>query len=61
MATLIGLCLRVKLLRSLPPRFKMTININPGTHASEASVNKQVAFFALSWLTLMLLVGGCFF
>lgn len=42
MATLIGLCLRVKLLRSLPPRFKLTININPGTHASEKAVNKQL-------------------
>lgn len=42
MATLIGLCLRVKLLRSLPPRFKVTININPGTHASELAVNKQL-------------------
>lgn len=42
MATLIGLCLRVKLLRSLPARFKVTININPGTHASELAVNKQL-------------------
>ena len=42
MATLIGLCLRVRLLRSLPPRFKITININPGTHASEKAVNKQL-------------------
>lgn len=42
MATLIGLSLRVKLLRSLPSRFKITININPGTHASEKAVNKQL-------------------
>ena len=42
MATLIGLCLRVKLLRSLPPRFKVDILITPGTHASEAAVNKQL-------------------
>jgi hypothetical protein len=35
MATLIGLCLRVKLLRSLPTRFKVIIKITPGTHASE--------------------------
>ena len=35
MATLIGLCIRVKLLRSLPPRFKVTVNIKEGTHASE--------------------------
>ncbi len=42
MATLIGLCLRVKLLRSLPPRFKIFISINPGSHASEAAINKQL-------------------
>lgn len=42
MATLIGLCIRVKLLRSLPDRFKVDINITPGTHASEAAVNKQL-------------------
>jgi Iron-sulfur cluster assembly protein len=35
MATLIGLCIRVKLLRSLPPRFKVRVNIRAGTHASE--------------------------
>mmetsp|Transcript_19967 Transcript_19967/g.64838 ORF Transcript_19967/g.64838 Transcript_19967/m.64838 type:complete len:159 (+) Transcript_19967:40-516(+) len=42
MATLIGLCLRVKLLRSLPPRLKVDILITPGTHASEESINKQL-------------------
>ena len=42
MATLIGLCIRVKLLRSLPSRFKVDIQITPGTHSSEASVNKQL-------------------
>jgi metal-sulfur cluster biosynthetic enzyme len=35
MATLIGLCIRVKLLRSLPQRFKVDIKITPGTHNSE--------------------------
>jgi len=43
MAMLIGLCIRVKLLRSLPTRFKVTVRINPGTHASELAVNKQLA------------------
>ncbi|KAH8302045.1 hypothetical protein KR044_002236 [Drosophila immigrans] len=43
MATLIGLSIRVKLLRSLPPRFKVTVEITPGTHASEYAVNKQLA------------------
>ena len=42
MATLIGLCIRVKLLRSLPPRFKVDVAITPGTHASEHAVNKQL-------------------
>ena len=35
MATLIGLSIRVKLLRSLPPRFKVDIAISPGTHNQE--------------------------
>ncbi|GAY63201.1 hypothetical protein WN944_006963 [Citrus x changshan-huyou] len=42
MATVIGLCLRVKLMRSLPPRFKVDIMVAPGTHATEAAVNKQL-------------------
>jgi len=42
MATLIGLCIRVKLLRSLPSRFKVDIKVTPGTHASESAVNKQL-------------------
>jgi len=43
MATIIGLAIRVKLLRSLPPRFKVDVKIRPGTHASEVGVNKQLA------------------
>lgn len=43
MATLIGLSIRVKLLRALPPRFKVTVEITPGTHSSELAVNKQLA------------------
>ncbi|KAI4371906.1 hypothetical protein MLD38_010202 [Melastoma candidum] len=42
MATIIGLCLRVKLMRSLPPRFKIDIRIAPGSHATEDAVNKQL-------------------
>jgi len=42
MATLIGLCIRVKLLRSLPSRFKVQIEIYPGSHQSEVAVNKQL-------------------
>ncbi|KAG6422284.1 hypothetical protein SASPL_118850 [Salvia splendens] len=37
MATVIGLCLRVKLMRSLPPRYKVDIRVAPGSHASEAA------------------------
>lgn len=43
MATLIGLCLRVKLIRSLPTRFKVSIKISPGSHQSEIAINKQLA------------------
>ncbi|XP_065815874.1 cytosolic iron-sulfur assembly component 2B [Labrus bergylta] len=43
MATLIGLSIKVKLLRSLPERFKIDVQITPGTHASEEAVNKQLA------------------
>ena len=42
MATLIGLCIRVKLLRILPPRFKLDIALAPGSHATEEAVNKQL-------------------
>ena len=42
MATLIGLSIRVKLLRVLPRRFKVDVIVSPGSHASEAAVNKQL-------------------
>lgn len=42
MATLIGLSIRVKLLRILPARFKVDVLITPGTHASEHAINKQL-------------------
>lgn len=42
MSQLIGLCIRVKLLRSLPRRFKVDIFVEPGTHSAEADVNKQL-------------------
>ncbi|KAG5324834.1 GALL2 protein, partial [Pseudoatta argentina] len=43
MATLIGLSICVQLLRALPSRFKVSVEISPGTHVSEAAVNKQLA------------------
>ncbi|KAJ3286549.1 Mitotic spindle-associated MMXD complex subunit MIP18 [Borealophlyctis nickersoniae] len=42
MATLIGLCIRVRLLRALPERFKVDIMVREGTHQSEHAVNKQL-------------------
>ncbi|KAJ3176495.1 MIP18 protein galla-2 [Geranomyces variabilis] len=42
MATLIGLCIRVRLLRSLPDRFKVDIKVSDGSHQSEHAVNKQL-------------------
>lgn len=42
MATLIGLSIRVKLLRSLSQRYKVTVLISPGAHQSEEAVNKQL-------------------
>ena len=42
MATLIGLSIRVKMLRALPSRFKVIVEITSGTHASEYAINKQL-------------------
>ncbi|KIJ44202.1 hypothetical protein M422DRAFT_30384, partial [Sphaerobolus stellatus SS14] len=41
-STLIGLFIRVRLLRSLPRRYKVDIRLKPGSHQSEESVNKQL-------------------
>lgn len=64
MATLIGLCIRVKLIRSLPARFKTTVRIEPGTHSQEESVNKQLndkerVSAALENANLLELVNRC--
>lgn len=42
LATLIGLGIRVRLERALPPRFRIRILIKEGTHQSENQVNKQL-------------------
>ncbi|KAI0031704.1 hypothetical protein K488DRAFT_78919 [Vararia minispora EC-137] len=42
MSTLIGLSIRVRLMRSLPARFKVDIRVKPGSHNSEHGVNKQL-------------------
>jgi hypothetical protein len=44
MATLIGLSIRTKLERSLPPgAFRLLVRIRPGSHQSEAAINRQLA------------------
>lgn len=42
LATLIGLGIRVRLERALPPRFRIHITVKPGSHQSEKQVNKQL-------------------
>lgn len=64
MATLIGLCIRVKLIRSLPRRFKVSVRINPGTHASELAINRQLndkerVIAALENVHLLSVVNKC--
>merc|ERR1712048_1104369 len=41
-ATLIGLTVKAKLQRSLPIRFKVDVQVTPGTHNQEEQVNKQL-------------------
>ena len=43
MATLIGLSIKVKLMRSLLKRYKIEVAITPGSNVSEAAINKQLA------------------
>ncbi|KAK7035758.1 hypothetical protein R3P38DRAFT_3391822 [Favolaschia claudopus] len=42
MSILIGLSIRVRLLRALPSRFKIDLTLKPGSHQSELAVNKQL-------------------
>ncbi|EPS98593.1 hypothetical protein FOMPIDRAFT_1126273 [Fomitopsis schrenkii] len=42
MSTFIGLSIRVRLLRSLPTRYKIDIRVKPGSHQSEHALNKQL-------------------
>lgn len=41
-ATLIGLMIKVKLIRCLPLNYKVTVLITPGSHDTEVVVNKQL-------------------
>lgn len=59
-----GLSLRVRLLRALPPRYRVEIRIKPGTHQSEHAVNKQLndkerVQAALENSHLLQVVEGC--
>ncbi|XP_044744346.1 MIP18 family protein galla-1 [Coccinella septempunctata] len=42
LATLIGLCIRVKLERNVPYPFKLDIYIKEGAHTTEEEINKQI-------------------
>ncbi|XP_059609222.1 MIP18 family protein galla-1 [Phlebotomus argentipes] len=42
LATLIGLCIRVKIERSIQHRLKLDIFIKKGAHATEEEINKQI-------------------
>lgn len=41
MAQMIGLMIRVKLGKFLPPKFKIKVLITNGTHVNEHEINKQ--------------------
>lgn len=43
LASLIGLCIQVKLLRSIPATYKVMVKIAPGSHSTEEIVNKQLS------------------
>ena len=44
MATLIGLSIQMKLIRSLPPsKYRILVQIRPGSHNSEVAINRQLA------------------
>ncbi|MCJ1360194.1 MAG: hypothetical protein MMC33_010197 [Icmadophila ericetorum] len=43
LATVIGLCTRVRLEQALPPRFRVDVRIKEGTHSTGDQVNKQLA------------------
>lgn len=63
-ANVSGLSLRVRLMRSLPPRFRVDIRIKEGTHQSEHAVNKQLndkerVQAALENQHLLQVVEGC--
>ena len=43
MATLIGLAIRVKLLRHFPTNYRLDVHLSSNSHLEEADINKQLA------------------
>lgn len=43
LATVIGLAVRVRLERALPPNFRVDVRIKEGSHSQDDQVNKQLA------------------
>lgn len=43
MATLIGLCIKIRLQMALPPTFWIDVKIREGSHVSEDAINRQLA------------------
>lgn len=42
LSSLIGLCIKVKLLYSVPKEYKVDVLIEPGKHITEDAINKQL-------------------
>lgn len=42
MAQIIGLMIKVKLGKFLPPRYKIKVIVTDGTHVNERDINKQI-------------------
>ena len=64
MASLIGLSIQVKLIRSLPMCYKKEVSIKAGSHASEEAINKQLAdkervAAALENVNLLQVINSC--
>lgn len=43
LATVIGLAVRVRLERALPPNFRVDVRMKAGSHAQDDQVNKQLS------------------
>ncbi len=42
MAQMIGLMIKVKLSKFLPPAFKIKVKVTDGTHVNQKQINKQI-------------------